>query len=307
MTSMGQVKAKKIVGLSCGRVNGNGETLLKAALMEAEKLGIETEVIRAMELRVKPCTGCESCSMAMSRGLEPKCIIKDDDVQWVLEKTAVEDCGLIVAAPVYHARPNGYFMCITERLLPVMFRHPEILKKTRVGGIISVGGGDWTEMALSALNIYVQHTRVLVDQMQVQHNPRPGSVLVTPYLQRAEVLGKRVAEAILMPIEKVKYLGEDTEASCPVCHCNVLQIPGKLSEVKCPVCAVHGVVTSDGKTSRIKWNEEEAKFPRFSGRGVFTHLNEIKEMHEKFFKEDQAKVKVLIKKYVDFGKVVRPA
>jgi multimeric flavodoxin WrbA len=42
------------VGLSFGRINGNSEILLKEALKAAEKYGIESEIIRAMELRVKP-------------------------------------------------------------------------------------------------------------------------------------------------------------------------------------------------------------------------------------------------------------
>ena len=53
-------KTKKIIGLSTGRKNGNSEILLKEALMAAEELGVESDIIRAMDLRVKPCTGCES-------------------------------------------------------------------------------------------------------------------------------------------------------------------------------------------------------------------------------------------------------
>ena len=61
-------KTKKIIGLSCGRKNGNSEYLLKEALMGAEELGVKGEIIRMMELRVKPCTGCETCTMLMARG-----------------------------------------------------------------------------------------------------------------------------------------------------------------------------------------------------------------------------------------------
>ena len=300
-------QAKKIIGLSFGRINGNSEILLKEALMAAEEYGIQSEIIRAMELRVKPCKGCESCSVAFTRGLKATCAIKDDDCEWVLEKTCVEDGALIISAPVYHARPNGYFMCITERLLPVMFSHMNILKKARVGGIIGVGGGDWTALQLSLMNIYLQHTRILVDQMQVQYMPRPGAVLADPtIMERARLLGKRIAEAILKPIEQVKYLGEDTPASCPVCHCNVLHIPGKLTEVICPVCAVKGTMVADGNGMVIKWNEEDVKCPRFSEWGITSHMADVGKLHEKFFKEDIGKVNELVKKYVAYGNITRP-
>lgn len=306
---MAETKKKKIIGLSCGRKNGNSEILLKEALMGAEELGVESEIIRAMELRVKPCTGCESCSIAMVRGKEARCAIKDDDVPWILEKTVVEDCGLIVSGPVYHLRANSYFEAIHERMLPTMFRHPEVLKKTRVGAIISVGGGEpeWTPLGLTSMNIFVQHTRKLVDQIQVNYVGRPGAVLMEEkYLKRARELGRRVARAMMMPIEEVEFVGDETDVSCPVCHCNVLKVPEKLPNVFCPVCWVKGVLYLDGDKMKVKWDEEDAKYPRFSERGVFTHLELIKSLQMKFYTEDQKKVKERIKKYVAYGNIIKP-
>jgi len=302
-------ETKKIIGLSCGRKNGNSEILLKEALMGAEELGVASEIIRAMELRVKPCTGCESCSIAMSRGKEARCAIKDDDVPWILEKTLVEDCGLIVSAPVYHLRANSYFEMIHERMLPTIFRHPEVLKKTMVGAIISVGGGEpeWTPLGLTSMNIFVQHSRILVDQMQVNYVGRPGAVLMEEkYLKRARELGRNVAKAMMMPIKQVKFVGDETEVSCPVCHCNVLKVPAKLPNVFCPVCWVKGVITINEDKMKVRWDEEDAKHPRFSERGVFTHLEFIKNLQTKFYTEDQEKVKERIKKYASYGKIIKP-
>ncbi|MBN1367629.1 MAG: flavodoxin family protein [Dehalococcoidales bacterium] len=301
------MKRKKIIGLVCGRVDGNGEILLKEALMAADELGIGSEIIHAMELRVKPCRGCESCTAAMSKGLEPKCVIKDDDVKWILEKVLLEGDALILSAPVYHLRPNGYFMCISERMLPIMLRNQNILNKTRVGGLISVGGGDWTAPALAMLNIFLQHSFVLVDQIQIQFATQPGSVLKIPgAIDRAKLLGIRIAEAMTQPIEKARYLGEDTPASCPVCHCNVLHIPGKLSEVICPVCEVRGTVVSKGDESGIIWNSEDIKYPRFSEKGVKKHVGGIRGLHQKFWQNDREDCINLMKKYKEYGNIIRP-
>ena len=70
---------KKIIGLSTGRKNGNSEALLKAAAMGAAELGVETEIIRAMELKVKPCNGCDACLVALANGKIASCSIKDDE------------------------------------------------------------------------------------------------------------------------------------------------------------------------------------------------------------------------------------
>lgn len=300
---------KKIIGLSCGRKNGNSEILLKEALMGAGELGVESDIIRAMDLRVKPCTGCESCSIAMARGKEVRCAIKDDDVPWILEKTLVEDCGLIVSGPVYHLRANSYFEIIHERMLPTMFRHPEILKKTRVGAIISVGGGEpeWTPLGLTSMNIFVQHSRILVDQMQVNYVGRPAAVLMQEkQLKRARELGRRVARAMMMPIKQVKFVGDETEVSCPVCHCNVLKVPAKLPNVFCPVCWVKGVITINEDKMKVKWDEEDTKHPRLSERGVSTHLELIKNLQTKFYAEDLEKVKERVKKYISYGRIIKP-
>jgi len=118
---------KKIIGLSCGRKNGNCEFLLKEAAMGAEELGVETEIIRAMELKVLPCKGCWACRDTY------KCVLKDD-VDWILEKTVEEDCGLIVAVPAYHLRSNAYLTAINERMNHIFYKNMDVLKKTRVGG-----------------------------------------------------------------------------------------------------------------------------------------------------------------------------
>lgn len=298
----------KIIGLSCGRINGNSEILLKEALMAVEEEGIETEIIRAMELRVKPCKGCETCTILMVQGKKAVCAIKDDDVPWILEKILLEDAGLILAFPVYHLRANSYFEAIHERMLPVMFNNPHILKKTKPGAIICVGGGEpeWTPLGLTSANIFMQHAFRVVDQMQVNFCGRPKSVLLhEEYIERARRLGKNIAQAMVMPIEEVKYVGEDMDISCPSCHCNLFKIPSSKPEVYCPVCWIRGEILRDGDKIKILWEDERTRIPRFSEKGVFVHLDLIKNLQKEFYANEE-KVKEKYKRYENFGKVVRP-
>ena len=46
----------KLLGISCGRKMGNSEILLREALMGAEELGSETEIISLLDVDIKPCT-----------------------------------------------------------------------------------------------------------------------------------------------------------------------------------------------------------------------------------------------------------
>ncbi len=304
---MTKTKKKKIIGLSCGRKNGNSEILLKEACMGAEELGAETEIIRAMELRVKPCTGCESCFITLSKGGKAKCAVEDDDVAWILEKTVVEDCGLIVSVPVYHLTVSGNFKIINDRMLATVFNHPEVLKKTRVGAIICVGGGWTTPLGLSMANIFVQHTRILVDQIQVNGGGSLGAVLLNKRaLRRAKKLGENVVKAMGMPIREVSFMGHETDISCPVCHCNLLQVPKNLPHVICPVCNVRGALSFGEAKMKVEWNEWDIKHPRLSEYGISKHTDHIGKMVTKFFKEDQGKIKELKKVYSSYGKIIRP-
>ncbi len=329
---------KKIIGLSCGRKNAFSESLLKEAAMGAEEFGIETEIIRAMSLKVLPCNGCNQCYQT------GKCILKDD-VDWILEKTCVEDAALIVAVPCYHIRANGLFTCINERMNHVFMKDMNILKKTRVGAIIGVGGGGydaWTSLTLPMVNIFVQETRVLVDQIQVNYcgmkewnpwlmkdTPRdPNKYRAQDYdydefykltapqptkedfhkgaTERARQLGRNVAKAMDMPIEEVKFVGEYTPVSCPVCHCNVIVVPDKLPHVGCPVCWVRGVVSFEDGEMKVKWNEEDVKYPRFGYKGIKHHMEWLFAHAEGDFGKDAEKISNLAKQYKGYGNFIKP-
>lgn len=308
---------KKLIGLSCGRKNGNSETLLKAAAMGAEELGAETEIIRAMDLRVLPCNACRGC-------LKTGQCVKKDDTDWILEKTVMGDTGLIVAAPVYHVRTNGYLLCISEKMNHVWRKDCDVLKKTRVGAVISVGGSGydgWASLGLTTVNLFVQHIRLLVDQIQVIHAAEKGAVLTPTHrdtLGRAKELGRNVVRAMDMPLEKREYIGvgnaaglphisPEGEVSCPVCHCNVVFVPDDLPNIACPICRVRGVVSVDDGKMKVNWNMEDAKHPRFSYEGEVHHMEWLAN-HRK--EEEPALVlgstKKLMKEYAAYGKFIKP-
>ena len=267
---------------------------------------MKTEIIRAMSLRVLPCNACGGCQETH------KCVL-EDDVDWILEKTMVEDCGLIVAAPVYHLRANGYFMCINERMNHVFAADMNVLKKTRVGAIISVGGSGydgWTSLSLPSINIFLQETRVLVDQVQINTTAIKGYALAPgrkESLERAKQLGRNVAAAMNLPIDEVSYVGENTPVSCPVCHCNILYVPAALPQVACPVCWVRGeIVTGDGSV-KVKWNREDARHARFTHDMIDHHMHFIRDRAQiEMAAVAQPGTKELIKTFTEYGTIISP-
>jgi len=328
----------KVIALSCGRKNSFTESLIKEAAMGAEEFGIETEIIRAMSLKVLPCRGCDDRCMKSG-----KCWQKDD-VEWILQKICVEDAALIVGVPCYHVRANGFFTCIHERMNHIFIHNWEIMKKTRVGAVIGVGGGGydgWTSLTLPMVDIFIQHTRKVVDRMQVNFcavrewnlwertdmTPVTHKVRITdiPYeemwtvfgpqddriefyrkaLARARELGRNVARAMSMPIDEVKYLGERSGVECPVCHCNILHIHEDLPYVACPTCAIRGEIVVENGKMKVKWNEADALRPRFSLEADQHH---VEWLGKHYFNNPQyfAAAAELTKEHRKYGKIIGP-
>jgi multimeric flavodoxin WrbA len=312
-------RTKKIIALSCGKKNGFCETYAKAAAIGAAEFGMETEIIRASELTVKPCGACYACNAPLlsSSPKLPKCPLKDD-VSWLMEKTVVEDAALIVAVPVYHLLSNGLLLTLCQRMHPTMFTHMEMFQARKVAGIISVGGGmdGWTSLGMLIPQIWLQHFSVVVDQLQVEMR-----YLDVDWFERAKQLGRNVAKAMTLPPEQVKYVGEESVFACPVCHSDVLQMPDqkprpscpgesryKPSHIVCPICWVHGTLTLDGDRLSVKWDEWDIKHPRFSKYGDFEHqdviIRNLTPGCDEYLDMDQTLAP--IKEYASYGKFIKP-
>lgn len=298
--------SKKIIGLSCGRKNGNSETFLKAALMAAEEEGVESEIIRAMDLKVLPCTSCWAC---MKTGRCAK-----DDVDWILEQTLLGDTAVIVSAPVYHLRACSYLMIIAEKTNHMFSRNRDIFARRRVGAAISVGGSGydgWTSLGLTSINLFLQHFTTLVDQVQIDHCAGVGAAL-TPdneaAVERSRRLGKNVARALETPFEEWKYVGEEPAVSCPVCHCNIIYIEKDFPEIMCPTCEVHGIVSAREGTFSVAWNPDDVREPRFSGAKAAHHVEWImRHEHQEEPKQIALpEVQEKIRRYAAYGTVIAP-
>ena len=158
---------------------GNSEILLKEALMGAEAKGdIDVEYIHLHDLELKACTGCESCTQSLSKGGTGECWQKDDMV-FLREQFSGCD-GLIISAPVFELRPPGLYCIMNDRFLGFgpdylmgVFKRPK-----RPGGLISVGGSDWVQLALPQMNLamFMLNFKV-VDELQETWTGLPGHTL----------------------------------------------------------------------------------------------------------------------------------
>jgi multimeric flavodoxin WrbA len=294
-----------IIGLSFGRKQGNCEAFLKTALMAAEEDGVESEIIRSMDLKIRPCTSCGACFK------DARC--PHDDTDWLLERTMLGEAALIVAAPVYHIRPPASLICVSEKVNHVFLKNPYVHERRKLSAAISVGGSGydgWTSMGLPIVHLLLQHFSTIVDQVQIDHCADKGAAL-TPdnqwAIDRSRQLGHNLARSLTLPFEKVRYLGEDSPISCPVCHCNIFYLEKGLPDIACPTCQIHGRVSYQDGHYQVAWNADDIRNPRFSTAKQHHHMQWI--MRHRTEEEPQIampETQQKIKQYNAYGKYLKP-
>ena len=295
----------KITGLSCGRKNGNNEVLLKEAMMAAEELGAECELICLRDLDIKQCTGCESCMRGLVSGKNGDCVLKGDDYAWLMDKMTETD-GLILAAPIYDIIPCGRLITLLNRALGAgRERRDKCRSNPKVSAAIAVGGSDWIDMAAPMLQISLTNLckgTKIADRIVRGYNTAPSMILLDDeILARARLLGQRVAKGILNP-ESVKYEG-DTGA-CPVCSCSVIEPLGG-TKAMCAFCGVKGEVQIQDGEFKFVCTPEAMTHERFSLLGEKEHQDDIRAAHKKSA-ETREYILEKLKKYSEYGVALKP-
>ena len=306
----------KVLGLTCGRKLSNTEILVKEALMGAEEMGAEVDIVRLTDLNIKPCTGCNSCVISLfEKGGSGDCVIRGDDLKFIDEQI-LECDGLIVGSPIYEKTPQGLLKVLNDRMGP---GHDLALRmiakkireakgitggkgpdersfKPRVAALFAVGGSDWTTLALPLMQIFALPMNMTVVDLQLFNwTALPATVVLKDeMLARARRTGRHVAETLKKPIEEATYIGPP--GVCPVCHSNVLEL-GKTSEkVLCAVCGVKGTLKTDGSEYTLEVTKEDWAHSHVLLSGKFMHADDLNNVS---LKPDprMAEIPELVKKY----------
>lgn len=301
----------KLLGISCGRTMGNSEILLKHALKAAEETGkAEVSFVRLQEYRILPCDGCELCTILRNQGKPLRCkhSPEDDDFFQLIDQVKACD-GLIIAAPAYHLLPPGILTVFLNRVHCAGFYNGSPINegRSRVCASIGVGGTDWTNLLLPIMNLtgteLCGSKMNLIDQMIAQDAPASGSIAAYPAaLERAALLGRRMADAMGTPNEEVKYLG-DMQETCPICHSNMLEVRG--NRVYCPICNIRGTVNTTEEAVEIHWEQDKSQ-SRFSPYGAEEHRVHREGTRERIA-QNQDKITALKSAWESYLEPIHPA
>ena len=287
----------KVLGLSCGRRQSNTEIMVKEALMGAEEMGAEVELIRMQDLYLKPCTGCNSCVVDLfERCGAGRCVLKNDDFPFIDEK--IMECdALILGSPIYEKSAPGQLKTLNDRMGPshdVGFRMitkkrraemgisegegpDERSFKPRTASLIAIGGSEWDTLILPMMHLFTLSLQIeVVDKFLVNWIGLPKVVaLRDDLLARARRSGKHVVASWSKGVEHAEYIGDP--GLCPICHSKLFEIRAveQAYPTVCGICGVRGTLAiADGKVS-FSITPEDWTHSHMLLSGKFEHLQEL--------------------------------
>ncbi len=315
----------KVLGLTCGRKLSNTEIVVKEALMGAQEMGADVEIVRLMDLNIKPCTGCNACVIDLfEKAGSGDCVIKGDDFKFIDDK--ILDCdGLIVGTPIYEKTPQGLLKVLNDRMGPshdLAFRiiakkireEEGITKgkgpdersfKPRVASLFAVGGSDWTTLALPLLQLFVMPMNWFVaDQQLFDWTALPATVVLKDeMLARARRSGRHVAQTLKKPLEEATYIGP--QGICPVCHASIVELGRTADKASCAVCGLKGTLKAEGESYVLEVTEEDRAYSIVLLSGKFHHGEDMK---KRSLKPDprMAEIPKLVEKYKSYLTYSKP-
>jgi multimeric flavodoxin WrbA len=270
-----------VLGITCGRKNGNSELLLKQAFKAIEeKCGAETEFIRLQDAHIKACTGCETCMVNHMRGnAEFRCIHKsEEDHFFFIEQRIREADALIFSMPIYNLLPAGIVIKYLNKLHSSGDYRDVIMKKNKIGATITIGGTDWTNYGNAIGNLitmsFCGSYNAIVDSLNANFVPSSGAVLLDDGLMaRAYKLGENVAEAMMT--NKVEYKGP--VSICSNCHGNLLEY--RNGELWCPTCECKADFEVIKGKVKISFSQDAINHNRWGQWGDKVHIDNIARGH----------------------------
>ncbi len=297
------MEKKKVVGFSFGRKMSNTEVMIKEALLECERAGMEIQFVRCDDLNIHICTGCCACVGGLMSGRgRGTCVHKDDEF-YIIEEALMSADAVIVGSPTYEFAPTGNFKVVCDRIGPShdkTFRGPAVEKgieegrdpqtypdtrsvKPRVGALITVGGArteNWLSLSLPNMYEFTFPMGIdVIDKYKYFGAMNISHVLGRPdVMDRMTQLGKNIVDALNAETEeeRTKYRGDD-QGTCPVCHEDILTVSHKGNKVECPVCGIEGELTIEDGDIKVIFSEEEQNRSRLHDAGKWEHSNEIRD------------------------------
>jgi multimeric flavodoxin WrbA len=283
------MKVLGIVG-SCRRL-GNTEILVKEALMKAQEMGAEVDIVRWTNYNILPCEGDATC---MFMGKECKHKAKDDH-DFLLNMMYQFD-GVILGAPCYILEVEAVVKQFIDRLFVLSSQPSQMIGKP-AAIIVPYATRGWTSYAFLQPTIVLHQLGMhVIDKVLVHVQAMSQTAGDSPAQKKARRVGMEIVNAIKTGDHS--YKGDP--GICPVCHERNIRIMRDNQTVECGICAIRGKLTIEQGKIKVSFPQEQLDWHRFAFESLYRHVTyEIKPSKD-FFVKKWPELKEQRKKYKEF-------
>lgn len=264
----------KILGLvGSYRKLGNTDVLVREALMSAQEMGADVEMLRLTDLNIKPCRGCMACVFKNA-----DCRI-EDDANFFFSKFFEAD-GIILGSPIYIFGPVGIVKMIIDRFLQISTKSQKLANK--VGAIIAIGGAPGAEgTIMPGLASFFTFLGIpIVDQM-LAYSHGPGEILLNEdAVEKANQIGRELVEALGDNRAKTKYI--KNSSVCPICHQNFLVL--KNGTLECGLCHTKATPKIELGKLILEFGKAELKKDEEIQEEITGHIENLSKTGVKYLK-----------------------
>ncbi|HYA32442.1 MAG TPA: flavodoxin family protein [Candidatus Bathyarchaeia archaeon] len=115
------------------RKDGNTAILIKQALSELEREGIQTELVQLAGTQIQGCIACSECFET----LDQRCVISDDMVNEYIAKMLQAD-GIILGSPTYFADVAPALKALIDRVGMVARANGDMFRRKVGAAVVAV-------------------------------------------------------------------------------------------------------------------------------------------------------------------------
>jgi multimeric flavodoxin WrbA len=280
----------EILGLiGSHRKLGNTEVLVEEALMEAQSLGAEVNVMRLSDLTIESCKGCMACAFK-----QEDCQISDG---WrSFRDRLAESDAVVLGSPTYLLGAAGVIKMTIDR--NIAFQAGTLSQGSKPGAIIGVAGiRGWEPFTLPMLNVFMLTSGLKVIDQVMFYAQGPGEILLDDSaMERARKVGSNLFKAASKPAEERVYLGD--EGLCPACHQNLFQV--KNGVLECALCQAKAEFKAVNNKTQLVFDPETLRDHRWSENALFQRFSLAVLPSGPRFMEERDEIRKRSKKYLDF-------
>jgi multimeric flavodoxin WrbA len=182
----------KVVAINgSARLDGNTALLLRAALTELEKEGVECELLQLAGKPLRGCVACYKCFQSKDR----RCAVTDDAANECIEKMLGAD-GILIGSPTYFADCSVATRALIERAGFVARANGDMFQRKVGAAVVAVRRGGAIH-AFDSINHFFTIGQMIIvgsNYWNVGVGREPGAVLKDEEgMKTMETLGRNMA------------------------------------------------------------------------------------------------------------------